>query len=150
MRPFLVVVLDPIIEIALQLADRAVDFLAEGNAIELFEHSLVEPLDDTICLRAVGLGARVIDILERQIELVFVMLRIAAIFRAPIGQDATELNLVGVIERRDAIVEEISGGDRRLAVIELGEGDLGCGSSGSACAASVPATQARRPHRKAL
>ena len=33
-------------------------------------------------LRVLGLGARVVDVLERQIELVFVMLRIAAIFRA--------------------------------------------------------------------
>ena len=45
-RPFLIVALDPIIEIALQLADRAVDFLAEGDAVELVEHGLVEPLDD--------------------------------------------------------------------------------------------------------
>ena len=34
---------------------------------------------------------------------------------------------LGVVERHDPIVEEIGGGDRRLAVIELGEGDLGVG-----------------------
>ena len=34
---------------------------------------------------------------------------------------------MGVIERHDAIVNEIGGGDRRLAVVELGEGDLGIG-----------------------
>ena len=50
MRPFLVVGLDPIIEIALQVADRAVDFLAERDAVELVEHRLVEPLDDSIGL----------------------------------------------------------------------------------------------------
>ena len=126
-RPFLVVALDPTIEVALEFGDRSIDLLSEGDAVELIEHGLVEPLGDSVGLWALGLGARVVDVLERQIELVFVMLRIAAIFRAPIGQDATELNLVGVIERHDAIVEEISGGDRRLAVIELGEGDLGVG-----------------------
>ena len=47
-RPFLVVALDPIIEIALQLADRAVDLLAEGDAVELVEHGLVEPLNNAI------------------------------------------------------------------------------------------------------
>jgi hypothetical protein len=36
-RPFLVAVLDPIIEIALQLANRAVGFLAERDAVELVE-----------------------------------------------------------------------------------------------------------------
>ena len=44
-------------------------------------------------LRALGLGARVVDILERQIELVFMMLGIAAIFRATIGQHAAGVYL---------------------------------------------------------
>ena len=111
----------------MQLADRAVDFLAEGDAVELVEHGLVEPLNNSIRLRAFGLGARVIDILERQVELIFMMLGIAAIFRATIGQHAAELHLVGVVEGHDPIVEQVGGGDRRLAVIELGEGDLGVG-----------------------
>ena len=63
MRPFLVVALDPGIEIALQFADRAVDFLAKGDAVELVERRLVEALDDAIGLRALGLGARMVDIL---------------------------------------------------------------------------------------
>jgi hypothetical protein len=53
-----------------------------------------------------------------------VVLRVAAIFRAAIGQHAAELHLVGVVERHDPIVEQIGGGDRRLAVIELGEATL--------------------------
>ena len=48
MRPFLVVALDPGIEIALEFGDRSVDLLAEGDAIELVEHRLVEALDDAI------------------------------------------------------------------------------------------------------
>jgi hypothetical protein len=61
-RPFLVVGLDPIIEIALQIADRVV---AERHAVELVEHGLVEPLYDSIGLWALGLGAYVVDVLER-------------------------------------------------------------------------------------
>ena len=82
MRPFLVVVLDPIIEIAVQLADRAVDFLAEGDAVELVEHSFVEALADTVGLRALGLGARMINVLDREVEFVLVSLRVAAILAA--------------------------------------------------------------------
>jgi hypothetical protein len=58
-------------------------------------------------LRALGLGARMVDILERQIEFVFVVFWIAAIFRC-----------------RDPSEHGRACGDRRLAVIELGEGDL--------------------------
>src|ERR1700735_1876646 len=68
-----------------------------------------------------------VDILERQVELVFVVLGVAAIFRAAIRQHAAEPHLPRIIERHDAIVEEISRGDGRLAIIELGEGDLGIG-----------------------
>ena len=32
-----------------------------------------------------------------------------------------------VVERHHPVVEELGGGDRRLAVVELGEGDLGVG-----------------------
>ncbi len=64
-RPFLIVTLDPAIQIDLEIGDRAVDLLAKGDAIELIEHRLVEALDDAIRLRAFGLGARMVDILER-------------------------------------------------------------------------------------
>ena len=80
MRPVLIVTLDPGIEVGLEFGDRSIDLLAEDDAIELIEHRLVEPLDDAIRLRALGLGARMVDILERQIELIFVVLRVAAIF----------------------------------------------------------------------
>src|ERR1700691_5355232 len=127
MRAFFVVAPDPIIEVALQLGDGAVNLLAKGDAIELIEHRLVEPLDDAIRLRDLGLGARMVDILERQVELIFVVLGVAAIFRAAISQHAAEPHLPRIIERHDAIVDEISRGDGRLAIIELGKGDLGVG-----------------------
>ena len=85
MRPFLIVTLDPAIKIDLEIDDRSIDLLSEGDAVELIEHRLVEPLDDAIRLRALGLGARMVNILECQVELVFVMLGIATIFRAAIS-----------------------------------------------------------------
>jgi hypothetical protein len=55
------------------------------------------------------------------------MLRVAAIFRAAVGQHAAELHLVSIIEGADAIVDQGSGGDWRLAIVELGEGHFGVG-----------------------
>jgi hypothetical protein len=48
MWPFLIVALDPGIEIALKFGDRSIDLLAEDDAIELVEHRLVEAPDDAI------------------------------------------------------------------------------------------------------
>jgi hypothetical protein len=81
--------------------------------------------DEDRC-RALGLGAGVIDVLDRQIELVLVAFT-AAILGASIRQHAEETDLMLVIERHDAVVEQLGRGDRRLAVVELGEGDLGVG-----------------------
>jgi hypothetical protein len=74
-------------------------------------------------LRAFGVSPGGIDVLNRQIEFVFVMLRVAAIFRAPVGQNAAKPHIASVVDGGDAVIDEIGGGDRRLAVIKLGESD---------------------------
>lgn len=117
----------PGVEIDLQLVDRRIDPLAEVDAIELVEHGPVEMLDDSVRLRALGLGASVIDVLDRAIEFVFAPLGIAAIFASAIGEHALERNAAVLIERDHSIVQQIGGSDRLLAVIELGEADLGVG-----------------------
>jgi len=127
MGSLVVVAFNPFIQIGLQLGDGVVDLLAEGDPVERVQHGLVEPLDDAVGLRALGLGAGMIHVLDREVELVFVMFGIAAIFGAPIRQHAQELHLAGIKERDHAVIEQIGRGDRRLAVIELGEGNLRVG-----------------------
>src|SRR5262245_10883642 len=90
MWPRRIVFCNPTIQVGLQLVDRTIHLLAEGNTVELVEHGLVE----TVGLWALGLGARVIDVLDRQIELVFVPLRIAAILAAAVCQYAQQLDLL--------------------------------------------------------
>src|SRR4051812_27384594 len=58
-----VVAPDPLIQVGLQLGDRAVDPLAERDPVELVQHRLVEALNDAVRLWAFGLGAGVIHIL---------------------------------------------------------------------------------------
>ena len=82
MRPYLVVTSDPFVEIVLQVRDRGIELLAERNTIELVQHSLVQALNDAIRLWILRLGPGMVDILHREIELVFMMLGIAAIFGA--------------------------------------------------------------------
>jgi len=74
-------------------------------------------------LRALGLGAAVVDVLDREIELVFVALA-AAEFSATIGQDARQPDAVLVIKWHHPVVADLGRGDRGLAVRELGKGDF--------------------------
>lgn len=54
----LIILRYPAIEVGLpQLGDRPVQGFAERHAIELVKHRFVEPLANTICLRALRFGA---------------------------------------------------------------------------------------------
>ncbi len=111
----------------LQLGDVGVDPLAQGNLVELVEHGFVEPLDDAVGLWAARLGAAVVDVLDREVELVVVRLRGGAILGASVGQHPAQLDAMLVEERHDTVVEQIGGGDRGLPVVELGETHLAVG-----------------------
>jgi hypothetical protein len=82
MWPLFIVLVNPQIEIGLQLVDRTIHLFAERNTIELIEYRFVEALADAVGLRAPGLGPRVIDVLDRKVKLVFVALRVATILAA--------------------------------------------------------------------
>src|SRR5215211_7116882 len=127
MRPVFVVAPDPLIKVGLQLGDRAVDPLAEGHPVDLVQHRLVETLNDAVRLWAFGLGAGVIHILHGQIKLVFVPLGVAAKLRASVGQHAGQLHLMLIVEGHHAVVQQVGGGERGLAIVEFGEGHLGIG-----------------------
>ncbi len=127
MGSHLIVFGHPGIEVVLQLADGIVDLLAEGDSIELIQHSLVEPLADAVGLRALGLGAGVIDVLRRKVEFIFVTVMGAAEFGATIGQDPLQRHTLILVERDDRSLSRSGRGDRGLAVVELGEADLGVG-----------------------
>ena len=127
MGPGLIELAHPGVEVGLQLIDRRIELLAECDAIELVKHGLVESLDDAVGLWTLGLGAGVVDVLDREIELVFVTVVGPAEFGSPVGEHALQENTVLLEEGNDPVVEEVSGGQRRLAVVELGEADLGVG-----------------------
>ena len=127
MWALLIVAGDPGIEVGLQLLDAGVDALAEGDLVELVQQRFVKALADPVGLRTAGLCAAVIDVLDGEVELVFVGLRGAAVLGAPIGQHAGQLDPALVEERHHPIIEQVGRGDRGLAVVELGERHLGVG-----------------------
>src|SRR5205085_2980211 len=86
----------------------------------------MKALADSVGLWALGLGAAVIDVLDRQVELVLVAFP-AAELGAAIGQHPAQPEAVLIIKRHHAVVEDLGGGNRGLAVIQLGKGDLGVG-----------------------
>lgn len=50
MRAFIVVVINPLINISLQFFDTTIEFLAEGNLVEFVKNSLMESFTDAVRL----------------------------------------------------------------------------------------------------
>jgi hypothetical protein len=86
----------------------------------------METLADAVGLRAFGPGAAVIDVLDREVELIFMALP-ATELGAAIGQHPAKPDVVLIVKRHHPIVDDLGGGDRGLAVIERGEGHFGIG-----------------------
>ena len=84
-RPFLVVVGDPLIEIGLQFFDGLVNLLSESNLVKLLQNRLMKAFADAVGLRASGFCFRVVDVLDGQVELILVVLPVAAVFGAAIS-----------------------------------------------------------------
>ena len=119
MRAFCVVLTYPCIEIRLQFIDRSVDLLAEGNAVKLVEHRLVQALNDPVRLRALGLGPRVVDVFDREVQLVRVLLGIPAVFGSSIGKHSAHADVVLFEEGKNSIVQDICRCDRSLLRVKL-------------------------------
>src|SRR5690242_11144484 len=124
MWPLLIVLMDPQIEIGLQLVDRTIHLFAERDTVELVEHRFVEALADAVGLRALGLGPRVIEVLDRKVKLVFVSLRVATILAAAVGQYAQKLDVVLLEQRQHPIIEQICRRDRCLAIVKFSASDV--------------------------
>ena len=88
MRALFIVLPQRIIDIGLQILDRTIQPLAKGYAIELILHRAMKPFTDPVGLGAIRLGPGMIDILDRKVELIFVMFPVTAILGSTIGQDA--------------------------------------------------------------
>jgi hypothetical protein len=66
----LIIVKEPGVQVILQLLDGTVDLFAECHTVELVEDGAMEALTNSVRLWALGLGAAVVDVLDREIELV--------------------------------------------------------------------------------
>ena len=109
MRPILVELCQPGIYIGLQLRKTSVDPLAEGDPVEFIEDGLMKPLANSIGLRAPHLGLGVLDVLDSQVELIFMVRRLAAKLGSPAGQNTQQSDAMVLIERQNPVVEEVCG-----------------------------------------
>lgn len=72
--PRAVVFKQPFIQISLQVCERSIQLFAESDLLEFILNGAVEPFTNAVGLRRTGFGLGMVDVFQRQIELIFVML----------------------------------------------------------------------------
>ena len=65
------------------------------------------------------------DVVDRQEELEVMLVHAPAIFSTPVGHDPQHRQVVFLMERQHAVIEQISRSDRCLGGVELGMRHLG-------------------------
>jgi hypothetical protein len=87
MRPAFIVFRHPGVDVALQLLQARIQPLPERYAVELVLHRAMETFADAIGLRRPRLGLGMVDILNRQVELILVVFPLAAVLGSAAGQN---------------------------------------------------------------
>src|SRR3954451_24771022 len=110
-----------------QLLQGRVQLLAKGDTVKLILHGAMEAFTDAVGLRRLGSSSAVIDVLHRQIQLIFVMLALAAVLGSAIGQDAQQRNVLLFKERYDTIIQHVSRVQCIYAIVEFGKSNFRVG-----------------------
>ncbi len=87
MSTFIIVVIQPVVQILLQLPDRLIDLFPQSRPVKLIQNSTVESFTNTTGLWMPRLGAGTFNIVQCQIERVVMLIRPTTIPGSPISQD---------------------------------------------------------------
>ena len=68
-----------------------------------------------------------LDLADRQVQLVRVVQRSTAVLPAVVGEEVFDLDAVLLVERQHAVVEDVDGRHRQLREVELAEGQRAVG-----------------------
>lgn len=122
MAAFEVVVAQEGVEVALDFGGCDVPGLAACDAEAFIQQRAVHVLDEAVGARGGDFSGPVLDALHRQQQLERVRFGLAAELAAIVGEHGPYRDVEGFVERQDALVKRIGGGDGHLAGIDLGEG----------------------------
>ena len=86
MGSFIIVVMQPVVQIHLQRFQVVVQFLAKGDLIKLLQNRLMETFTNAIRLRCLDLCLCVINVVDCQVQLIIMALYTPTELRSSVGQ----------------------------------------------------------------
>ena len=106
---------------------RGVYLLSESDGVEFVLDSPVEAFTDAVCLRALGLDLGMVDVLDGQIQFVFMCFPVSAVFGSPVREHPHQFQVMLLEERNHPVIEHVRRHERVLPVVKFGESDFGIG-----------------------
>ena len=94
MGPIMVVAMDPLIEIDLTVFYGFIDSFAKSDFVKLVKYRFLEAFTDTDGLWALCFGFGLINVTHSQIQLIVMLLGLAAVFGSSIGEDPQQAHTV--------------------------------------------------------
>ena len=122
--PICVILLQPCVQVGLQLLQRVIQFAPERNPIKFVQYRFVEALADAVCLGVTRLALGVFDAVDGQIQLVVMRLHFATVFRTPVRQHTDDAHLLRSEEGEHTIIEQLRCRDGRFGGVQLGRRPL--------------------------
>lgn len=122
-RPFIVVVVKPLIQILLQFLDRSIKLLSEGFSEELVEDRAVEFFYESIGPWSGNSGPAVLNIGEVQKDLIGVYHWFAAVLPAVICEDMPNHKAMILVKGQYPVIENIHRCFRKLGGVKFPEGE---------------------------
>ena len=126
MRPLVIVVVKPLIQVRLEHLHRGIELLSEGLPEELVEDRPVEPLHEAVGPGPGHLGSTMLDLAELQKDLEGVDHRPPAVLSAVVRQDMLDRQPLGLVKGQYTVIQDIDG-RLQLRRVELpkGKGTIG-------------------------
>lgn len=100
------------VEAGLKSLQIRVQHLSEHDLIELLQHRLVESFADAVSLRTPGLGLRMVDVVDCEIQRVVMSIRSTTVHRTPVGQHPQQRQTVCLEQRQHSVAKQVG---RRIA-----------------------------------
>ena len=105
MWPVLIVLGQPPVQVSLQVLEPMIQLLAERHTVKLILDGAMKTLANAVGLRVISFCPGVLNVVNGQVELVIMSLRLSTILGSSVGQNTDQAHILFCKERQHSIIE---------------------------------------------
>lgn len=122
MRPLVIVIIEPLVQVFLKLLNRGIKLFPESFTEELIEHGSIEAFHEAVGPGPCHFGSAMLNIVQLQEYLIGMNHRSPAVRTTIIREDVFHFEVLRFVEGQHPVIEDIHGGLRELGGVKLSKG----------------------------